>query len=327
MSTWLVAGGAGYIGSHVTRLLKRSGQRVVVLDDLSTGVADRVGDVPLVVGDYGDGPLLRQIFARHEVQGVIHLAAAKAVEESVADPLAYYRRNVVGMVSLLESMAAGGVERIVYSSSAAVYGETTSDSVSEDSPTAPTNPYGETKLIGEWLIQDQARARGLRFAALRYFNVAGTESPDLVDTTATNLVPIVLGCIEQGRRPRIFGADYPTADGTCVRDFVHVVDLARAHVAVLDLLDAPGAAHIYNVGCGKGYSVREVIQVAAAVAAVDVTGAVVDRRAGDPAQVVADTTRITTETKWRPERGLQDMIKSTWEARRRLTPGPIGSGQ
>lgn len=316
MSTWLVTGGAGYIGSHVTRLLKRSGRDVVVLDDLSTGVADRVGDVPLVVGDYGDGPLLVQTFAHHDVQGVIHLAAAKAVEESVANPLAYYRRNLVGMVSLLESMAGAGVERIVYSSSAAVYGETTSDSVAEDSPTVPTNPYGETKLVGEWLIQDQARACGLRFAALRYFNVAGTESPDLVDTTTTNLIPLVLGCIEQARRPRIFGGDYPTADGTCVRDFVHVADLAQAHVDVLDSLDVPGAAHIYNVGCGKGYSVREVIEVAAAVAAVDVTGEVVDRRPGDPAQVVADTTRITTETTWRPERGLQDMIRSAWDARR-----------
>jgi UDP-glucose 4-epimerase len=312
--TWLVTGGAGYIGSHVVRSLVGAGHGVVVLDDLSTGLAARV-DGPLVVGDCGDAALVRATLAEHAISGVVHLAAGKAVEESVRDPLGYYRRNLFTMVELLDAMADCGIDRFVYSSSAAVYGETTTASVGEDDPTVPVNPYGETKLAGEWLIRGQARAVGLRYAALRYFNVAGAGAPELADTTTSNLVPLVLGAIEQGVAPRIFGDDYPTPDGTCVRDYIHVADLAQAHVAVIAPLAGDGAAAVYNVGCGVGYSVREVISVAADITGRAVVPEVTLRRPGDPAQVVADNTRITTRTSWRPRHDLRDMVASAWDAR------------
>jgi UDP-glucose 4-epimerase len=318
--TWLVTGGAGYIGSHVVRSLLATGREAVVLDDLSTGVAARA-EGRLVVGDCGDGQLVRTLLRERDITGVIHLAAGKVVEESVREPLSYYRRNLFTMVELLDAMAAGGVDRLVYSSSAAVYGETTAASVAEDDRTEPVNPYGETKLAGEWLIRGQARAAGLRYCALRYFNVAGAGAPELADTTTSNLVPLVLSAIEQNRPPRIFGDDYPTPDGTCVRDYIHVADLAQAHVDVIAGLDEPGAASVYNVGCGVGYSVREVISVAAEVTGRAVRAEVTPRRPGDPAQVVADNTRITTRTAWRPEHDLRDMVRSAWEARQNPTIG------
>jgi UDP-glucose 4-epimerase len=324
--TWLVTGGAGYIGSHVVRAMLAAGQEVVVLDDLSTGLAVRV-DGPLVVGDCGDRALVRTTLAENRISGVVHLAAGKAVEESVRDPLGYYRRNLFTMVELLDAMADAGVDRFVYSSSAAVYGETTAAAVGEDDPTVPVNPYGETKLAGEWLIRGQARAVGLRYAALRYFNVAGTAAPELADATTTNLVPLVLDAIEQGVAPRIFGDDYPTPDGTCVRDYIHVADLAQAHVDVIAPLDddsgdrGGGAAAVYNVGCGVGYSVREVISVAAEVTGRDVSPETAGRRAGDPARVVADNARITTQTSWRPRHDLRDMVASAWDARQNPTLG------
>ena len=313
--TWLVTGGAGYIGSHVVRSLQAAGYGVVVMDDLSTGLKSRV-DVPLVVGDCGDPDLVRSTVREHAVRGVVHLAAEKVVEDSVRRPLRYYSRNLVTMVELLEALAELEVDRFVYSSSAAVYGETTAASVSEDDPTEPVNPYGETKLAGEWLLRGQARAAGLRYAALRYFNVAGAGSPELADSTTSNLIPLVLRALEQGTPPRIFGNDYPTPDGTCVRDYIHVADLAQAHVDVIAGLARPGAAGVFNVGCGVGYSVREVVSVAAEVTGLDVPPVVAPRRPGDPAQVVADTARITAETPWRARHDLRDMVRSAWEARR-----------
>jgi len=312
--TWLVTGGAGYIGSHVARSVVAAGHDVVVLDDLSTGLASRV-EGELVVGDCGDGALVRDVLTRHRVTGVIHLAAGKAVEESVNQPIAYYRRNVTAMVELLAAMADTGVDRIVYSSSAAVYGETQAALVTEDDPTVPVSPYGETKVVGEWLVRAQARAVGLRYAALRYFNVAGAGSPELADTTTTNLIPLVLQALEEGRAPLIFGDDYPTPDGTCVRDYIHVADLARAHVDAIGLLAEPGAGATLNVGTGVGYSVRDVISVALEVTGSDIKAEVTPRRPGDPPQVVADTSRILAATPWRPEHDLRAMVVSAWEAR------------
>lgn len=311
--TWLVTGGAGYIGAHVTRSLAAAGFDVVVLDDLSTGVAARV-DAELVVGDCGDRPLVRELLARHRIAGVVHLAAGKAVGESVDHPLAYYRRNVGALVELLAAMADAGVDRMVYSSSAAVYGETSAACVTEDEPTRPVSPYGETKLIGEWLVRDQARATGLRYAVLRYFNVAGTSAPELADTTAANLIPVTLGSIAAGIAPRVFGEDYPTPDGTCVRDYVHVADVAQAHVDAIPLLDVPGTGEVFNVGCGVGYSVRQVIEVALRVAGSPLRPEVAPRRPGDPPQVVADTGRIRGRTSWRPRHELAAMVASAWEA-------------
>jgi UDP-glucose 4-epimerase len=260
---------------------------------------------------------VHDVLAEHRVRGVVHLAAGKAVEDSVNNPIGYYRRNVSAMVELLAAMAETGVDRIVYSSSAAVYGETHSALVTEDEPTVPVSPYGETKVVGEWLVRAQARAAGLRYAALRYFNVAGSGSPELADMTTTNLIPLVLKAIAEGVPPRIYGADYATPDGTCVRDYIHVADLARAHVDVIATLDESAAGEIFNVGCGIGYSVREVISVALEVTGSDRQPEVAPRRPGDPPQVVADISRITTRTSWRPEQDLHAMVRTAWEARQR----------
>jgi UDP-glucose 4-epimerase len=321
VSTWLVTGGAGYIGSHVALCLREHGHDVVVLDDLSTGLRHRAGDAPLVVGDIADRALVARTLREHGAEGVVHLAAAKVVEDSVHDPLGYYRRNVASTTELLAGMADAGVDRIVYSSSAAVYGDTGDEPVAEDAPTAPANPYGETKLIGEWLVRDQARAIGLRYVALRYFNVAGTSAPELAETKAANLIPLVLEAVRRGDAPLIFGDDYPTPDGTCVRDYVHVADLAAAHVEAVAATAEPGAAETFNVGNGVGHSVREVVDVAAEVSGVDLTPRFAARRPGDPASVVADTTRITSRTTWRPRHDLREMVRSAWES------GPAAAGR
>jgi UDP-glucose 4-epimerase len=312
--TWLVAGGAGYIGAHVVRSLQAGGIGAVVIDDLSTGRADRV-QVPFVHGDIGDVDLVVDTLRRHRITGVIHLAADKQVAESMLEPLAYYRRNVVNLMQLLTAMDRAGVIGLVFSSSAAVYGMVEAPLVAEDHPTRPINPYGETKLVGEWLIRDQARATGLRFAALRYFNVAGTAAPELGDPGRTNLIPMVFDALARGEQPVIFGSDYPTPDGTCVRDFIHVEDLADAHVAAIASLDSPSAAHVFNVGCGRGYSVREVIETVAEVTGLNIEPRLGDLRPGDPAMVVADTTAISTALGWRPRHDLREMVRSAWHAR------------
>ena len=314
--TWLVSGGAGYIGAHVVRSLQAAGAEAVVIDDLSTGDAARV-QVPFVHADIADWRLVADTLRRYSVTGVVHLAADKQVEESMRQPLTYYQRNVVNLMRLLAAMAHAEVGKLVFSSSAAVYGMVDSPLVGEDYPTRPINPYGETKLIGEWLIRDQARATGLRFAALRYFNVAGTASPELRDLGRTNLIPMVFDALARGEQPVIYGGQHPTPDGTCVRDFIHVEDLADAHVAAIATLDEPGAAHVFNVGCGRGYSVREVIEVVAEVSGRSIEPHVGAARPGDPAMVVADTTRITRTLGWRPRHDLREMVRSAWHAQHR----------
>ncbi len=315
---WLVTGGAGYIGAHVVRSLQAAGATVVVVDDLSRGDPARV-DCPLIEIDVSDTDRLTDALADFEVSGVMHLAADKDVEESTRLPVRYYQRNVQTVMSLLSAMEASGVERLVFSSSAAVYGMTADGLVSEDAATVPINPYGETKLIGEWLIKAQAQACGLRYAALRYFNVAGAGSPELGDHGETNLIPLVFRAVDAGLPPLIFGDDYPTPDGTCVRDFIHVADLADAHVATIALLDEPGANQVLNVGCGKGFSVREVIDVVGDVVGQRLAPVVKERRAGDPASVVASAARIREQTGWRNRFELEDMVRSAWEARRKLS--------
>lgn len=312
--TWLVAGGAGYIGAHVVRSLQAGGIDAVVIDDLSTGDPERV-TVPFVHGDIGDLDLVTDTLRRHRITGVVQLAADKQVAESMREPLAYYRRNVVNLMQLLTAMDRTGVDKLVFSSSAAVYGMVDSALVAEDHPARPINPYGETKLVGEWLLRDQARATGLRFAALRYFNVAGTAAPELGDLGRTNLIPMVFDALERGEQPTIFGNEYRTPDGSCVRDFIHVEDLADAHVAAIATLDAPGAGHVFNVGCGHGYSVREVIEAVAAVTGRSIEPHLGPARPGDPAMVVADTAHITTTLGWRPRHDLHEMVRSAWQAR------------
>ncbi|MEU5533804.1 UDP-glucose 4-epimerase GalE [Streptomyces sp. NPDC020362] len=320
--TWLITGGAGYIGAHVVRAMAEAGERTVVYDDLTTGVAERVPEeVPLVVGSVLDGEKVARTLAEHEVTGVVHLAAKKQVGESVDLPLHYYRQNVEGLRVLLEAVTAAQVPSFVFSSSAAVYGMPDVDLVTEETPCLPLSPYGETKLAGEWLVRATGRATGLATASLRYFNVAGAATPALADTGVFNLVPMVFEKLTEGAAPRIFGDDYPTPDGTCVRDYIHVVDLAEAHVAVARALrSTPGHDLTLNIGRGEGVSVREMIDQINAVTGYNRPPTVTPRRPGDPARVVASADRIATELGWTAKYDVQDMITSAWEGWVRLHP-------
>ena len=313
MSTWLVTGGAGYIGSHVIRSLQAAGMQPVVIDDLSHGLARRVPEgVPLVQGRIQDRAAVATAIRKHDVSGVIHLAALKAAGESVEQPLQYFTENVGGMIDLLEVMKAEGVRNLVYSSSAAVYGTPAENPVREDAPLVPENPYGETKVVGEWLARDCGVAWDLSWIALRYFNVAGAGSDDLGDNSVNNLIPMVFAALDEGRRPQIFGDDYPTPDGTCIRDYIHVVDLAEAHVAAARLCEDGQAADVFNVGRGQGSSVREVMDVISSVIGTDVNAEVAPRRPGDPPATFAQTDRIETELDWRATRDLRQMVASAW---------------
>ncbi|MFF7105181.1 MULTISPECIES: UDP-glucose 4-epimerase GalE [Streptomyces] len=322
--TWLITGGAGYIGAHVVRAMTRAGERAVVYDDLSTGIADRVPDgVPLVVGSTLDRERVARALAAHRITGVVHLAAKKQVGESVDRPLLYYQENVEGLRVLLEAVTATShVRSFVLSSSAAVYGMPDVDLVTEETPCAPISPYGETKLAGEWLVRATGRATGLSTASLRYFNVAGAAAPELADTGVFNIVPMVFEKLTQGEAPRIFGDDYPTPDGTCVRDYIHVVDLAEAHVAAARALQSsPGHSLTLNIGRGEGVSVREMIDLINAVTGHDRPPTVTPRRPGDPARVVASADRIATELGWKAKYDVRDMVTSAWDGWVRAHPG------
>ncbi|RBM07217.1 UDP-glucose 4-epimerase GalE [Streptomyces sp. PT12] len=330
--TWLITGGAGYIGAHVVEAMRADGESVVVLDDLSTGVATRLGaDVPLVTGSVLDRPLLDAALARHAVTGVVHLAAKKRVGDSVAEPLLYYRENVHGLTVLLDAVAAAGVRRFVFSSSAAVYGTPDGgdggvpDLVTERSPCQPVSPYGETKLAGEWLVRAAGRAHGIATVCLRYFNVAGAARPELADAGAANVIPMFFERITRGERPEIFGDDYPTPDGTCVRDYVHVADLARAHLVAARHLAAPAAGAAgdltVNVGTGRGVSVRELAELVAEVTGhPELTPRVAARRPGDPARVVASADLARERLGFTAERALGEMVASAWDGWRLLHP-------
>ncbi|MFJ5302088.1 UDP-glucose 4-epimerase GalE [Streptomyces sp. NPDC088350] len=321
--TWLITGGAGYIGAHVVRAMTEAGEQTVVYDDLSTGIADRVPDgVPLVVGSTLDAERVARTLTDQDITGVVHLAAKKQVGESVDRPLHYYRENVEGLRVLLEAVTAAGVPSFVFSSSAAVYGMPDVELVTEETPCVPMSPYGETKLAGEWLVRATGRATGLSTASLRYFNVAGAAAPELADVGVLNLVPMVFEKLTEDAPPRIFGDDYATPDGTCIRDYIHVVDLAEAHVAAARALQSsPGRALTLNIGRGEGVSVREMIDLINATTGYDRPPTVHPRRPGDPARVVASADRITTELGWKAKHDVQDMITSAWEGWVRSHPG------
>jgi UDP-glucose 4-epimerase len=315
--SWLVTGGAGYIGGHVVAAMVAGGERVAVLDDLSTGDAGRVTGVPLHVGSVLDAALVERALQEHRVEGVVHLAARKRVEESVRQPLEYYRSNVEGLRVLLEAAVAAGVRSFVFSSSAAVYGAPDVDLVTEDAGCRPVNPYGTTKLVGEWMVREVAAATGLRYANLRYFNVAGAASAELADRGAANLVPMVFERLAARRAPVVFGDDHPTDDGTCVRDFVDVRDIATAHVAAARALaDGRLEALTANIGRGEGVSVRRMVEVIREVTGTaDAAWAepvVEGRRPGDPARVVAAADRIRDTLGWGARHGVEDMVASAW---------------
>ncbi|MCX5201252.1 UDP-glucose 4-epimerase GalE [Streptomyces sp. NBC_00237] len=321
--TWLVTGGAGYIGSHVVKALADGGESVVVLDDLSTGSEARIpSGVPLERGSVLDRALLDDVLKKHGVTGVVHIAAKKQVGESVEQPLFYYRENVVGLQTVLEASVAAEIKHFVFSSSAAVYGMPDVDLVTEDTPCLPMSPYGETKLAGEWMVQAVGKAHGMATACMRYFNVAGAASPELGDPGVFNLVPMVFERIDAGKSPLIFGDDYPTPDGTCVRDYIHVADIASAHVAAAHKLVAdPEARLVLNIGKGAGVSVAEMIDVIREVSGhQDVKAEVAPRRAGDPARVVAAADRIRTELDWEARYDVRDMVESAWAGWRHRHP-------
>jgi UDP-glucose 4-epimerase len=311
--TWLVTGGAGYIGAHVVRALVQDGASVVVLDDLSTGDGSRVDPAAAFVeGSVLDRGLVRKALREHGITGVVHIAAKKQVGESMADPLLYYRENVEGIVALLESCRAKGVDKVVFSSSAATYGLPDVELVDEDTPGVPLSPYGETKLIGEWVLRHCERAYGMRAMSLRYFNVAGAAAPELGDTGVFNLIPMVFERLQAGQRPRVFGGDYPTPDGTCIRDYVHVADIADAHLAAARALEGGAPGVTYNIGRGEGSSVLDVLRVVGEVTGLDTIPHVVDRRPGDPARVVAKVDRIREGLGFTASHDLRSMVESAW---------------
>jgi UDP-glucose 4-epimerase len=317
--SWLVTGGAGYIGSHVVRAFEDVGLDAVVIDDLSSGHRDFVRpDTPFIEGTVLDTDLVSRTCKEHAVEGVVHLAGFKYAGVSVQRPLHTYTQNVTGTVNLLDAMAQTGVENIVFSSSAATFGTPDTEIVTEDNGTFPESPYGESKLIGEWLIRDQAVATGLRHTSLRYFNVVGSGSDDLYDSSPHNLLPLVLEALITDRTPRINGDDYQTPDGTCVRDYVHVTDLAAAHVVAARRLAAGDALEpVYNLGSGEGSSVRQIMDTVREVTGIDFTPEVGPRRAGDPDRIVASGELAARDLGWAMRHDLHDMVASAWSARQR----------
>ena len=317
----LVTGGAGYIGSHVARLLVANGERVVVLDNLSKGFREAVLDAPLVVGDVGDHELVSDVIADHNVRAVMHFAAHTVVPESVADPLKYYRNNTCATRSLLECCHRGGVRHVVFSSTAAVYGIPAGGVASEETPTDPINPYGTSKLMSEWTLRDLSAASGMTYTALRYFNVAGCDPDGRIgqSTPGATLLTKVACEVATGKREKImiFGTDYDTPDGTGVRDYIHVDDLADAHIKALEYMRKGGASTTLNCGYGHGYSVRELISAVERAnngKALNVEEA--PRRAGDPPSLIAKADRIREVLGWTPRYDDLDFIVGTalaWE--------------
>jgi len=323
VTTWLVTGGAGYIGAHVVRALASAGMRPVVVDNLSSGRASFVPDgVPFVEGDILDTDLLTRVLIEHACSGVVHVAAFKYAGVSVQRPLHTYAQNVTGTASVLSAMEAAGTANMVFSSSAAVYGTPDGDLVTEDSPKRPESPYGESKLVGEWLINDLARARqGFSGVSLRYFNVVGSATDEVYDASPHNLFPLVLEALLEGRTPRIYGEDYPTSDGTCVRDYVHVGDLAISHVAAAQALDDGRPLRAaYNLGSGDGLSVRQIMDAMARVTGIDFVPESAPRRPGDPARIVATGEAAAADLDWRMRYSVDEMVASAWSARRAALP-------
>jgi UDP-glucose 4-epimerase len=331
-STVLVTGGAGYIGSHTVLQLRARGERVVVLDDLSTGFRRAVCDAPLIVGNVGDRALVDRLLAEHQVDTIIHFAAHTIVPESVSNPLKYYGNNTCSTRSLLEAASGAGVKHFVFSSTAAVYGIPASGIASEESPTQPINPYGTSKLMSEWMLRDLSAATPMRHVALRYFNVAGSDPEGRIGQSTEKATLLIKVAAEHaiGKRPHVsvFGTDFPTPDGTGVRDYIHVTDLAIAHLNALDYLRAGNPSLTANVGYGKGYSVREVLDSVERISGTRLTVREEPRRAGDPPSLVAKCDRVRQVLKWTPRHNQLDTIVRNsldWEKRLQADPWQRGS--
>ena len=319
----LVTGGAGYIGSHVVRQLGEAGYDVVVLDNLSTGFADAVPHGDLVIGDTGDRELISRLLQQYEVESVMHFAAHTIVPESVADPLKYYDNNTGSTRNLLSCCQRHGIKHFIFSSTAAVYGVPEETEITEDTPVSPINPYGLSKLMSEWMLRDLATASDLRYITLRYFNVAGSDPAGRIGQSTRNATLLVKVACEAavGKRDHIaiFGTDYPTPDGTGVRDYIHVEDLASAHLKALDYLDGGGESQVLNVGYGHGYSVREVLEMVEQVAGLKLDIREEPRRAGDPPALIATADRIREVLGWQPKfDDLKKIVESSLNWERKL---------
>lgn len=322
--TVLVTGGCGYIGSHVVRQLSEAGRKVVVFDNLSTGFADAlINDEELVVGDLADTDALERLFSGRRFDTVLHFAAAIVAPESVSDPLKYYGNNTRNTLNLLQACVRFGVERFIFSSTAAVYGLPEGGAASEETPTLPINPYGTSKLMSEWMLRDTALAHGLKYAALRYFNVAGADPQARMGQRTPEATHLIKVCCQAALGMReavsIFGTDYPTPDGTGIRDYIHIEDLASAHLAALGYLESGGHSTVINVGYGQGASVRAVISMVKEVSGVDFPVREGGRRPGDPAALVAKAERIRELLGWRPRfNDLRTIVADAWRWERKL---------
>lgn len=317
----LLTGGAGYIGSHVLLALKAQGLDAVVLDNLSTGHREFVDGGPFVQGDVRDMALLDRVLSEHSITAVVHLAGASCVQESVGFPERYYGNNVMGMLTLLTAMEKHGIRTLVLSSSAAVYGHTDQYRIDEECPTRPVSPYGHSKVMVEQIVRDWATAHSLRYAILRYFNVAGADPSGRIGEwhePETHLIPLALRAARDGRTFRIFGADYPTPDGSCVRDFTHVNDIAEGHLRAHALLQADGANLTLNLGSGVGTSVMTVLEAVEAVVGKALRVEVAQRRPGDPARLVADIWKAEALMRWRPQLSrIENIVEDAWNWERR----------
>ena len=314
MTKVLVTGGAGYIGAHVAAELLNEGYSVRIYDDFSNGLHRRVDGKfrDIVEGDIQDREKLIQ--SMHGIDAVIHLAAKKAVEESVNNPLKYYENNVGGTLNLLAAMSVKGVKKIVFSSTAAVYSPNDKDAIEESDPTVPLSPYGATKLLSEELISSVGGAEKISNISLRYFNVVGSALPEFGDNSKDNLVPKVFLALKSGKRPEIYGTNYPTKDGTCIRDYIHVQDLAQSHVAALKKTESGLVSSVYNVGSGNGYSVREMMNQISQTLGRDINPEESPARAGDSPTLIASIKKIEKELGWKPSATLKEMIDSSWVA-------------
>ncbi len=319
MKKILVVGGAGYIGAHVACLLQENGYGVRIYDDFSNGLKSRIDGKfsDVVIGDVLDRQAL--ISACEGIDAVIHLAAKKAVGESVDNPLKYYENNVGGTLNLLAAMSLKGVKKIVFSSTAAVYAPSEKLAITESDLTEPLSPYGQTKLLSEKLISAVASAEDLSAISLRYFNVVGALKDEFADNSKDNLVPKVFAALKAGKNPEIYGSDYPTKDGSCIRDYIHISDLASAHLVALEKVFTTKVDEVYNVGSGTGYSVTEMINQIAESIGKPITPTLSPRRPGDTAQLIASIAKIERDLGWKPERSLKEMIDSAWQAESKVS--------
>lgn len=316
MKNILVVGGAGYIGSHTVKMLAEKGYNPVVYDNLSKGHKEAVEGFAFEEGDLGDKARLSEVFKKHHIEAVMHFAAFIEVGESVKEPSKYYHNNVAKVLNLLDAMKENNVKYFVFSSTAATFGEPVKNKIDETHPQLPINPYGNTKLMVEKMLEDFDRAYSLKAVALRYFNASGADDSGRIGEShspETHLIPLVLQAAA-GKRPsiKIFGNDYPTPDGTCIRDYVHVNDLARAHILALEKMEKENKSLRYNLGSGSGYSVAELIQEAKSVTGIDFKVETEGRRAGDPAVLVADPAKAERELGWKPQYGLRKIIETAW---------------